>query len=168
MLKGNTMKNTVWTTIEEHALISMRKAGLNDEEISKVLNKTASAVGQRRSKLAREKGLDGMVKWKCKDTTTYQIDKPSAEFYEVNTPVTEMDDPTLDLTQEDELLLDIRCIFIEELLTTNDLIREEVRYLADRLDYLEKETVRTNKTTLGALLVVASVLALEILWPILN
>lgn len=118
------MKNTEWTTLEEQALISMRHSGMNDADIAVMLDRTPSAVENRRSKLAA-RGIDGMVKWKCGETKTYRIDKPDSHFYEENIPVLEMDQPELELTDSDLLLAEVREVIAEELTYTNTLMRGE-------------------------------------------
>lgn len=141
------MKTGRWSESEVEKLNVMQECGFNIETMSMLLDRPKTSVY---GKIWHMKKQNEITSFDVEDYPKYDpdVNKPDPSEMIVNVPVHELDDPIIEYTSAD--------------------IVEELVLLRKQLDSIQAQTISTSKTTLGALLAVSIVLAVELLWPILS
>lgn len=141
------IKTGRWSDGEVEKLNVMQESGFDIDTMSLLLDRPKSSVY---GKLWYMRKQNEVTSFDVEDYPKYDPDanKPDPSEMIVNVPVHELDDPIIEYTSAD--------------------IVEELVLLRKQLDSIQVQTISTNKTTLGALLAVSVVLAVELLWPILS
>lgn len=96
-----TNKHKPWTPEEAQALIELREKGLTDKQIARKIGRTKYSVQKQRSRMHIEQGIDEAVNYK-RTVKTVEI-KPPADYQVINVPVTEMENPQLELMESDSI-----------------------------------------------------------------
>lgn len=141
------MKTGRWSESEVEKLNVMQECGFNIETMSMLLDRPKASVYGKIWHMRKQKEY---TSFDVEDYPKYDpdVNKPDPSEMIVNVPVHELDDPIIEYTSAD--------------------IVEELVLLRKQLDSIQVQTISTSKTTLGALLAVSIVLAVELLWPILS
>lgn len=153
------MKTGRWSESEVEKLNVMQECGFNIETMSMLLDRPKASVYGKIWHMRKQKEYtsfnieDLPPKYdpeaeKVRMSDLIDANKPDPSEMIINVPVHELDDPIIEYTSAD--------------------IVEELVLLRKQLDSIQVQTISTNKTTLGALLAVSVVLAVELLWPILS
>lgn len=141
------MKTGRWSESEVEKLNVMQECGFNIETMSMLLDRPKASIYGKIWHMRKQKEY---TSFDVEDYPKYDpdVNKPDPSEMIVNVPVHELDDPIIEYTSAD--------------------IVEELVLLRKQLDSIQAQTISTSKTTLGALLAVSIVLAVELLWPILS